>query len=109
MMYVNAQGQFYQGDMQQGDREATAEEVAAWELSRMPTKEQRVAAILAVQGKDRLLVQTVIIFVESQAPALAAQYGVTLTVALATLYSKNKSYRECKDLEAACRAVEVAP
>ena len=36
-MYINQQNQLYFGDCAQGDREATAEEIAAWELARLPT------------------------------------------------------------------------
>lgn len=43
-MFINSQGQFYVGDMQPVDREATAEEVAAWDASRAQAE---VAAKLA--------------------------------------------------------------
>lgn len=34
MMWINGQGEIYAGDCRVGDREATDEEVAAWEESR---------------------------------------------------------------------------
>ena len=44
-MYINSQNQLYFGDCAQGDREATAEEIAAWELSRLPTTQDKLNAI----------------------------------------------------------------
>ena len=38
-MFINLQNQIYFGDLAQGDRKATADEVAAWEQSRLPTPE----------------------------------------------------------------------
>jgi hypothetical protein len=40
MKYMNSQGTVYEGDRVVGDREATVEEIAAWELSRQPTYQQ---------------------------------------------------------------------
>ena len=44
-MYINSQGQIYFGDLIQGDRAATAEEIAAWELSRLPTPRDLLAKL----------------------------------------------------------------
>ena len=41
-MYINSQNQIYFGDCATGDRDATAEEVAAWELSRLPTVQDQL-------------------------------------------------------------------
>jgi len=46
-MYINSQNQLYFGDCATGDREATAEEIAAWELSRLPTPVDQIQAIEA--------------------------------------------------------------
>jgi hypothetical protein len=51
-MYINSQGQIYFGDLIQGDRAATAEEIAAWELSRANQVPQRVTRF---QAKAALL------------------------------------------------------
>lgn len=75
---------------------------------RPPTKDQQIADLLAVKGVTRLLVQLTIEVSEDKAKALAASYGMTAEQALAYAYSKNKTYRECKDLETAIRAIEVA-
>jgi len=74
-----------------------------------PSKEQLVDGLLASKGVTRLLVQLTIEVSEDKAKALAASYDMTEAQALAYAYSKNKTYRECKDLEAAIRAVETAP
>jgi hypothetical protein len=76
------------------------------------TKEQRIAQVLATQGKgkDRTLIQQVISFAEMvAAPLLATQYGVTLELAIMGIYARNKTYRECKDAEAEIRTIEVEP
>lgn len=44
-MYINSQNQLYFGDLAQGDRAATAEEIAAWELSRLPTPRDLLAKL----------------------------------------------------------------
>jgi hypothetical protein len=44
-MYINSQGQIYFGDLIQGDRAATAEEIVAWELSRLPTPRDLLAKL----------------------------------------------------------------
>ena len=46
-MFINSQNQIYFGDCVQGDREATPEEIAAWELSRLPTPVDQIQAIEA--------------------------------------------------------------
>lgn len=74
-----------------------------------PTKTQQIDSLLAAKGVTRLVVQLTIEVSEDKARALAATYGLTEVQALAYAYSKNKTYRECKDLEVAIRAIEVAP
>lgn len=73
-----------------------------------PTKDQRIAALLAAKGVTRLLVQLTIEVSEDKAKALAPSYGLTPEQGVAYAYSTNKAYRECKDLETAIRAIEVA-
>jgi hypothetical protein len=77
-----------------------------------PTKDQRIAEILATlgKGKDRTVIQLVILVAETVTiPAFAVQYGVTLEQAKAQAYVRNKTYRESVDCENACRAVETEP
>ena len=45
MNYSIQTGQLYFGDCAQGDREAAAEEIAAWELSRLPTPVDQIQAL----------------------------------------------------------------
>lgn len=75
-------------------------------------KEREIANTLATLGKgrDRTTIQIVIEFAELfVAPKLAEQYGVTLEFALMGLYARNKTYRESKDTELACQAIEEEP
>lgn len=74
-----------------------------------PTKDQQIDAMLYNKGVTRLLVQLTIEVSEDKARALAPSYGMTADQAIAYAYTKNKSYRECKDLETAIRAIEAAP
>ena len=79
---------------------------AAW------LKASEIEKVLATlgRGKDRTLIQQVVSFAELvAAPALAAQYGVSLELAVMGLYARNKTYRYCKDCETACAAIEAAP
>lgn len=72
-------------------------------------KASQIAALLALRGETRLTIQMCIELAEDRARALAPAYGMTAEEGIAYAYSKNKSYRECKDLETAIRAIEVAP
>ena len=74
-----------------------------------PTKDQQIDVMLSNKGVSRLLVQLTIEVSEDKAKALAPSYGLTEAQAIAYAYSKNKTYRECKDLETAIRAIETAP
>lgn len=102
-------GDLYDGSMLEGDREATAQEVAAWELSRLPTKAQQVAAYYASKGKDQLLVQTVIDVIEDKAKTMAPGYGMTFDQAKAAFYASNKSYRECRIIKQGQIDIESQP
>jgi len=44
-MWVDIQGKIYFGDCATGDREATADEIAAWEESRKPTVRDQLKAL----------------------------------------------------------------
>lgn len=78
------------------------------DASSAPSKAEQIEAMLAAKGVTRLLVQLTIEVSEDKARALAASYAMTADQAIAYAYSKNKSYRECKDLEAAIRLIELA-
>lgn len=53
-MWINSNGNVYFGDCAQGDREATVEEVAAWESSRQAhlTMEQERASAIAENAEN---------------------------------------------------------
>jgi hypothetical protein len=74
-----------------------------------PTKAERIERLLASKGVSRLLVQLTIQVLEDKAKAQAPSYAMTEAQGLAYLYQQNKSYRECKDMEAAILAIEAAP
>lgn len=76
-----------------------------------PTKDEQIAYILATQGKgrDRTTIQLSIQLAELIATLQAPAYGMTVPQAIAYAYSKNPTYRQSKDAEAAIRAVELAP
>lgn len=74
-----------------------------------PSKPEQIDALLAAKGVTRLLVQLTIEVSEDKARALAPSYGMTAEQGIAYAYSKNKSYRECKDLETAIRVIETTP
>lgn len=73
-----------------------------------PTKATQIAGLLAPSGQTRLTIQLSIELAETIARLKAPAYGLTEEQAIAYAYSKNKSYRECKDLEAAIRLVETS-
>ena len=75
------------------------------------SKEARIAQILATQGKgrDRTTIQISIQLAELIATIQAPAYGMTVAEAIAYAYTKNTTYRESKDTEAAIRVVELAP
>jgi hypothetical protein len=54
-MFINSQNQLYFGDCAQGDREATAEEIAAWNLARAPkppTPLEQIRALESAKADD---------------------------------------------------------
>lgn len=47
-MYINSQNQIYIGDRAAGDRDATVEEIAAWEQAKLPTPVEQIRALEAM-------------------------------------------------------------
>lgn len=65
-MYINSQNKIYFGDCALGDREATPEEIAAWEQSRLPTVADQLAALDAANAlTQRNLRETVMLMAEA--------------------------------------------
>lgn len=50
IFYINTQNELYVGDMATGDRLASVAEIAAWELSRLPTYQQQRAPLYPPPG-----------------------------------------------------------
>ena len=63
-----------------------------------PDKAHRVAALLATHGETRLTIQAALMSLETAAQVKG--------IPLDTLYARNKTYKVCKDMEAACIAIE---
>jgi hypothetical protein len=73
-----------------------------------PTIKQQTDAICAAKGVNRETVWAVILATEGAARATALATGYPEAAVLAEAYTRMKLYRECKETEAACRAVETA-
>ena len=66
MNYSNKNGSFYNGDCANGDREATPEEIAAWELSRLPTVQDQLNSLDTANAlTQRNLRETVMLMAEA--------------------------------------------
>lgn len=46
-MFIDSIGNLYVGDMRDGDREATVQEIAAWEKSKIPSPLEQIRALEA--------------------------------------------------------------
>lgn len=97
-------GQIYAGDMVLGDRDATTEELAAYETSRLPTKDQRIAEKLATRG---LTLQTEWLLSSGMASMLAA--AAVSGVSEPQLYASNPGYKYAKDLVAEISGIRAEP
>lgn len=103
MWYVEKEtGAIYTGDMRIGDREATAQEIAAWEQSKAPTKDERINSKLQAFGytQEWMLDRDI-----GYAITLAQIGGVSEPV----LYASNAAYHMAKDLKAELDAIRAKP
>lgn len=94
-MFISVNGYAYSGDMQQGDREATPEEVSAWEASRIEPEKTKAKRQIAEIERDTLMNRAVREFMILSAEAQAAAQGVTP----AQLYAVNPAYKSVKDVD----------
>lgn len=62
-------GALYMGDMRDGDREATIEEIAVWEQSRLPSIQSQIDAMERTQLMPRATREFMLMFMELNAPA----------------------------------------
>ncbi|MBI2725392.1 MAG: hypothetical protein HYX42_03995 [Polaromonas sp.] len=102
-MFKDSQtGALYFGEMRLGDSVASAEDVATWEAARAPTKDTRIAALLAVRG----------LTLESEWQLYAAIAGMQAAGAVsgkteAQIYASNPGYKNAKDLFLAVAAIRA--
>lgn len=94
-MWRNQSGQLYFGDCVQGDREATPEEVAAWEASRIEPEKSKAKRQIAEIERETLMNRAVREFMILSAEAQAAAQGITPT----KLYDANPAYKSVKDVD----------
>lgn len=82
MNYSNQTNTLYFGDLAQGDRAATPQEIADWELSRLPkppTPLQQIRAIEASKAEDVAKVTRQALLMQTVAIALATPEAAALT------------------------------
>jgi hypothetical protein len=79
------------------------------DAARAAKRASDIEALLSAKGVTRQLSQLTILVLENEAKTMAPGYGMTAAQGLAYLYTRNKTYRECKDLETAILALEAAP
>lgn len=77
-MYINKEGQLYQGDCVVGDREAAPEEVAAWVSARTPDPKDVIRAQIKAMEQAQLMPRAtrefMLLFIETSfTPAQLAQ------------------------------------
>ena len=77
-MYINQQGNIYQGDCAIGDREATQEEIAAYIVARTPDPKDAIRAQIKKLEQEQLMPRAtrefMILFMETSfTPAQPAQ------------------------------------
>jgi len=94
-MYIDKENRPYFGDMQQGDREATPEEVSAWEARRIEPEKAKAKRQIAEIERETLMNRAVREFMLLSAEAQAAAQGITP----AQLYAANPAYKSVKDVE----------
>jgi len=94
-MWINQNGSMYFGDMQHGDREASAEEVAVWEASRIEPEKAKAKRQISELERETLMNRAVREFMLLSAEAQAAAQGITP----AQLYAANPAYKSVKDVD----------
>ena len=99
-MNIDAQGALYAGDLQPGDREATAQEIAAWEAAR--NKKAFAAQIEQLEATSKIP-RVTREFMLSVMEKEATDTGMTQV----QLYAANVGYRKLKDLDTQIRALRA--
>ena len=105
-MNIDKNGVLYFGDTRLGDREATTDEIAAWELSRQPTPLQNIRAAEAAV-EDYMRKATRIATLESaldKAMLLPQAQGKTRAEVRALYRQLSTTFKVLDDLENYCEA-----
>ena len=102
-----ASGSLYVGDVQHGDHEATPDEIAAWEVARLPTPIQQIRALEQAHDDDqrKLNRQAAIDTALTIATRNPAAAGMTRDQVHAAYYAGNRGYKSMVDLEVQCAAL----
>lgn len=111
-MYINSQGQLYFGDCAQGDREATPEEIAACEVSRIPAPPTPLEQIRALEAQyadaqAKLTRQSLLTIALDRACADPLAVGLSREEVHAVLLLSNTGYSALVALEAQVEALRV--
>jgi hypothetical protein len=73
-----------------------------------PTLDEQIEAVLAPYKVSRREIQAIIAVAELDAKVVFLTSGVAVEVTLAESFTRNKSYRVARQLEDACRVIELA-
>jgi len=111
-MYINSQNQLYFGDCAQGDREATPEEIAAWELSRIPAPPTPLEQIRALEmqyadAQAKLTRQSLLAIALERACADPLAVGLTRDEVHEALMAGDNGYAALFNLEQQVEALRV--
>ena len=100
-MFLNSQNKLYFGDCAQGDREATAQEIAAWELSRTPAPLEQIRALEAqyADAQAKVTRQALLALALEKAMQDPAAAGLSQAQVHAVLMSRDNGYQALFTLE----------
>ena len=103
-MFINSQNKPYFGDCVPGDREATPEEIAAWELSRAPAPPSPLEKIRALEAEysdaqTRVMRQSLLAIALDRAMQAPAAAGLSIAQVRAALLSKDNGFKAMYELE----------
>lgn len=108
-MYINAQNQLYTGDMVIGDREATTQEIAAWEQSKQPTPAEQIRALEAqyADAQAKLTRQSLLALALDKACADPLAENLTRDQVHALLLAGDNGYSALWNLEQQVEALRA--
>lgn len=108
-MYVNSQNQIYCGDMVTGDREATEQEVAAWEQAKLPSPLEQIRALEAqyADAQAKLTRQSLLSLALDKACADPLANGLTRDQVHTLLLAGDNGYSALWNLEQQVEALRA--